>query len=53
MDMRKHGNIVSHERRTRITDPEAISKDRIESLITELGNYKDDVPNSLYHPITI
>ena len=46
MDMRRHGNTASHERRARITDPETISKDRVESLITELGNRRDHLSST-------
>ena len=46
MDMRRHGNIASHERRARITDPETISKDRVDSLITELGNCRDHLSST-------
>ena len=41
MDLRRNGNTASHKRRARSTDPKTISKDRVESLITELGNCRD------------
>ena len=36
MDLRRHGNITPHERRTWFAEPEATPKDRIESVIAEL-----------------
>ena len=41
VDLRKQGNRTSSERKTRFTESEAPSKERIETVITELGNRKD------------
>ena len=41
MDLRSHGNRTSSERRTRFAESEAPSKERIETVITELGNCRD------------
>ena len=41
MDIRSKGNIVTHKKRVMVADTETISRDRIESLINELGNRRD------------
>ena len=46
MDLRRYGDIMPHERRTRFAEPEATPKDRIESVITELGNCKDHLSST-------
>ena len=43
MDIKSKGNIVTHEKRVKVADTETISKDRIESLINELKNCRDNL----------
>ena len=43
MDLRKQGNRTSPERRTRFAKSEALSKERIETVITKLGNPRDNL----------
>ena len=45
-DMRRHGNIRPHERRTKFAEPEATSKNRNDSLINELGNRKNHLSST-------
>ena len=46
MDLRRQGNKAPSERKTRFAESEAPSKERIETVITELGNPKDHLSNT-------
>ena len=47
MDLRRQGNRTPPERRTRFAESEANPKERIEAVITELGNCRDHL-SSIY-----
>ena len=43
MDIRKRGNIITHEKRVKVANTETISQDTIESLRNELESHRDDL----------
>ena len=43
MDIRKRGNIITHEKRVKVENTETIFQDTIESLIKELEGHRDDL----------
>ena len=43
MDIRRRGNIITHEKRVKVADTETISQDTIESLRNELENCRVDL----------
>ena len=43
MDIRKRGNIITHEKRVKVANTETISQDTIESLKHELEICRDDL----------
>ena len=43
MDIRKRGNIITHEKRVKVANTETISQDTIESLRKELESRRDDL----------
>ena len=43
MDIRKRGNIITHEKRVKVVNTETISQDTIESLRKELESRRDDL----------
>ena len=46
IDLRKHGDRTPPERRNSFAEHEATPKDRIESVITKLGNHKGHLSSS-------
>ena len=46
VDLRKQGSRTPPERRTRFAESEANSKERIEAVITELGNHRDHLSST-------
>ena len=46
MDLRRQGDWTSPERRTRFAESEANPKERIEAVITELGNHRDHLSST-------
>ena len=46
LNLRKQGKKTAPERRTRFAEPEAPSKEMIETVITELGICKDHLSNT-------
>ena len=43
MDIRKRGNIITHEKRVKVANTETISQDTIESLRNELESRRDNL----------
>ena len=43
MDIRRRGNIITHEKTVKIANTETLSQDTIESLRKELEERKDDL----------